>query len=326
MGSSILPVTGLEPFVLKYLLVPFGKGLYDRFLSKGTDKAADTMLAALGRVAKSKGSPGAATAIKEATAELEHEGIDPKTAAKVVERVSAVAALTDEEQELHAFWGFMLFVLDSAAELKRPVALPGFLTGPDWVVVIDARLNSPDDTLWKPYDPTEGAWGTGAYKSTSVRFMPDPMPTKKERQKQPDGSYVRRDVTPAPEITLLELDRARIWFLKEPKPTARKAIVRKMEERFKDVVDVPEPEDVAGYVAKETGKDVLLLDKLDNTFVYPYGAKRIPVDRNDISGLDSVREALYEALNEKESGHQRVMKGTATQPKPKPKPKPKSKS
>jgi hypothetical protein len=318
-------MTGLEPLVVKYLLLPLGKGLYDRFFNKGTDKVADTILIALGRVAKSaRGSPEAATAIKAATAELEQEGVDRKTAEKVVERFTAVAELTDEEQELHAFWAYMLFVLDSAAELKRPVALPGFLTGPDWLVVIDARLSSPDDTLWKPKDPMEGAWGSGLLKSTSVRFMPDPMPTKKERQKQPDGSVVRRDVTPALEITLLEEDRARIWFLNEPRAAARKAIVRKMEERFKDVVDVPEPADVAGYVAKETGKDVLLLDKLDNTFVYPYGAKRIPVDRKDLSGLDSVREALYEALDEKKSGHQRVMKGTATRPKPKPKPKSKT--
>lgn len=296
--------------LLVLVLYPLVKRTGDRLIDTTADNIADGVVGTLNKLIitlrGAKDGPTAAAAIKTAAEALKEAGADPTLVERVLGdwSVAGVGDMSDAQRRLHAIWAFMAFSVDSAARLRRPVALPGFLTGPGWVVVIDSRFSDKDQEPYGPFAP-DG--------KDHVDFIPAlPNSMWRQRERAPDHGWGPWTDVPA-DIACHDHGFARIWFFEERAKPARTKQIRDMEKTFKSAVSRPAPRDLRTYMTDRVGDGPLyLLDMIDTEIVYPYtknvglrqadcaggGGIGFDIELGELHGLANMRDGLYRALEE----------------------------
>jgi hypothetical protein len=286
-----MPLGGLEVVLVKYGVVPLGKNIYERFLSDAGDAVADAAVVAVRRafdaVTRSDSESETEKARREAVAKMREAGATQADAEKFVDRTMQLATLSQAEQELYAIWTVMLFFLESADRLERPVALPGFFTGADWVLVIDTR-RPPGTPRWEPQDPLASRWDDVGPASTSIDFLPDDLPASLGEQA----------------ATLFEGGRPRLWPINEQAGLAHDMIFQKEQEfrNFNRTSYPPLAEDVPSVLTSGypiVGDELRLLSRLERRHAYRNGEETgFNYDpRHLADNIGKMRAALLRAID-----------------------------
>jgi hypothetical protein len=156
----------VDDIVLTYFVLPYAR----RLLGKGQDQLYDWLdgqgikLAVLARRRwrLRRHKPSQVEVLTDLGHYVENH---PGTAGTLTAAAIAAGPLTDEEF-MRTICDFLTRIFEMVQELGHPAVLPGFLTGTDYLAVIDVRtppgkqlempsIDGQEITLWKPLGPTE---------------------------------------------------------------------------------------------------------------------------------------------------------------------------
>jgi hypothetical protein len=329
-------VTGVEIVlggVLKYLFVPVAKHAYGRFVATSGDKVTDTVLEGLAeRVKKARGDKEKIkAAVEQAEKSLGKAGVDPSAVLELAKDVMTAApadGLDRNQRVLQATWAFIASAIDMAAELERPVALPGFVTGPDWLCVIDARDTEPDiptDPLLLITGPEDNVSFMGTLELSK---RGDRIPTK---ERGPDGATHKPDVVIPAAIACMNNNHARVWLIQVADAKTANDLAARIEPEFKKRAgQAPGVKAVEDFLRDLEVGEPKLLDAIDQESVYLYTdengpgesfcsggggqSSRFEIEMETGDGMTSMRDALFAAVTEMIEQHEGYIQKASSPP------------